>query len=421
MWQLAHAPGLLDAVDVRSLTNPRERVGLLLAWRASGRPDGLRLVRDFLADPDEDVRFLAAKWVADQKLLDYRPTVAEALKDRRLNVRLFFAYSAALARLDGRDVNEAQMANYFFDRLADAQAPTPVRVLALQMIPPAYARLTPDLLDGLLAHGEPALQREAARALGELPSPRRFPVLRTAAHDRRLDDNVRAEAVLGLAGHAQDFLDDLLGFAHGDSAVLRDEALRALPATRLDASQRAGLEAVAHAHPDDAALVARALGKPFVKDRPPPTDLDGWLKRLDGPADPAAGRRVFFHPKLAACYRCHRAEGRGQEVGPDLSTVGRSGRRQIVESILQPSALVAPDYQAWDLEMAGGTVRTGMLVKTVLDEYTYLDAKGDQFKVNTRDVAETRPSAKSIMPDGLPDLLTDQELRDLVAYLCSLR
>ena len=60
-----------------------------------------------------------------------------------------------------------------------------------------------------------------------------------------------------------------------------------------------------------------------------------------------------------------------------------------------------------------------MLVGTVLDDYTYVDEKGANFKVNTRDVEQTRGVAKSIMPDGLVDLLTDQELRDLLAYLCS--
>jgi putative membrane-bound dehydrogenase-like protein len=419
VWRLAHSPDLLDAAGTPD--DPRQRVGLLLAWRASERPEGVRRLREFLADADEDVRFLAAKWVADQKRVEYRPLLAAALKERGLNVRLYIAFSAALARLDGRDVSEAQMADYFFGRLEDPHSPTALRVRALQALPANYAKLTPDLLGGLIARGEPPLQREATRALAELPSPRRFPVLRATARDGRLGDDVRAEALLGLAVRAQEALDELMPFARGDDPVLRDEALRALTGTALDAPRRAALAEVARHHPEAGPLVARVLGKPFVKDRPPPTDLDAWLKRLDGPADAAAGRRVFFHPKLAGCFRCHRAEGRGQEVGPDLGTVGRSGRRHVLESILQPSALVAPYYQAWDLEMADGTVRTGMLVKTVLDEYTYLDAKGDLFKVNTRDVADTRPSAKSIMPDGLPDLLTDQELRDLLAYLDALR
>ncbi len=61
-------------------------------------------------------------------------------------------------------------------------------------------------------------------------------------------------------------------------------------------------------------------------------------------------------------------------MGPDLSTIGRSERRHIVESIVQPSALVAPHYQAWVIETHDGHVKTGMLLRTNLDEYTYLDA-----------------------------------------------
>jgi hypothetical protein len=62
-----------------------------------------------------------------------------------------------------------------------------------------------------------------------------------------------------------------------------------------------------------------------------------------------------------------------------------------------------------------------MLVRTELDEYTYLDAKGSLFQRNTRNVVESRPVPASIMPDGLADLMTDREVRDLLAYLCSRR
>jgi hypothetical protein len=62
-----------------------------------------------------------------------------------------------------------------------------------------------------------------------------------------------------------------------------------------------------------------------------------------------------------------------------------------------------------------------MLIHTHLDEYTYLDAKGDRFKVKTGDLVEQRPLAISIMPDGLVDRMTDQEVRDLLAYLQSRR
>jgi putative heme-binding domain-containing protein len=419
--QLSRWPELLKAVDVRALAEPQQRLGVLLAWRASGRSEGVRLVRDFLADADEDVRFLAIKWIADEKLDAYRTAMAEALKDRQLNVRLYFACSAALARLDGREVSESQMAGYFLDRLRDADSPPSQRVLALQMIPAGNPKLTPEFLRGLLVSKEPALQLEAARALAESPSPKRMGILRETARDGSLSEGLRAQAIVGLAGQAEELLDDLLSLARSDRAVLRDEALRALVNTPLDAKGRAALEEVARRQPESKSLVARALGQPITEGRPPKTDLDAWLKRLEGPADASAGRRLFANPRVATCFRCHRAEGRGAEVGPDLSTIGRTPRRHILESILQPSAQVAPYYQSWQIETRDGRVRSGMLIKTDLDEYTYLDAKGERFKVNTRNIVETRPDPKSIMPDGLADLLTDQDLRDLLAYLCSRR
>ena len=313
------------------------------------------------------------------------------------------------------------MADYFLDRLNDDKSPPALRVLALQMVPVNHPKLTLDLLRDLLVQGNPALRLEAARSLSDHPNAGRERLLLDAVRNARLEDAVRAQAIVGLSGQSPKYLDDLLGLVRGNNAILRNEALRALKDTPLSAAQRTSLEEIAHRHAECVPLVERVLGRPFVKDRPRPDDLDGWLKRLDGPADAAAGRRVFFHSKLSGCFRCHRVEGRGKDVGPDLSTIGRTERRHILESILRPSNLVAPHYQSWQIETADGKVRAGMLVKTELDQYTYLDAKGEMFKVNTRSIVESRPLPTSIMPDGLADLLTDQELRDLLAYLCARR
>jgi putative membrane-bound dehydrogenase-like protein len=419
--QLARHPALLATVDLSGQSDPRRRLGLLLAHRASNLPDADHLLPRFLADPDEDVRFLAAKWIADQKLAEFRPLVVEALKDRNLNVRMYRALSTALARLDGQEVNEGKLADYFFDRLADDRNPPAARVLALQMVPPNYPRLTLDFLRKLLAQGDPALRLEAARALAEHPHPKRDALLLEVARNPDLGEAVRTQALVGLAEKAPAHLPELVQFAVTESGGLRDEALRALVNTPLSADQRQQLETLARQHLGARDLAARVLGKPFFASRPPAQDLAAWLKRSEGPADAAAGRRLFAHPRLGGCYRCHRVEGRGNEVGPDLSTIGRTERRHVLESILQPSNLVAPSYQVWQVETADGRVRAGMLVGTYLDEYAYLDEKGGVFKVHTRDVVATRALPTSIMPDGLVDQLTDQELRDLLAYLGSRR
>jgi len=195
---------------------------------------------------------------------------------------------------------------------------------------------------------------------------------------------------------AADYADVFAEVANTKGSPLRDDALWALLFAKLHKGE---------------------IVRTPEKDRPPTKDTDAWLKRLEGKADPEAGERVFFHPKHVACYKCHRIDGRGQDVGPDLSGIGNTDRRHILESILQPSNAVAPHYVAWHLETANGKVKNGMLIHTQLDEYTFLDAKGDRFKVKTGDLVEHRPLTMSIMPDGLVDRMTDQEVRDLLAYL----
>ncbi len=418
---LAHAPELLSSVDRGSLSDPLQRVGLLLAQRASGSSDGVKLIPEFLADPDEDVRFLAVKWIADEKLESYKSRLVEALKDTRLNVRMYSALSTALARLNGQDVSESNMGDYFFVRLADDRSPLALRVKALQLMPANHPRLTLDLLSRLLNQGEPALQEEAVRALGEHRDSRRWDLLLGAACDSKKTVAVRAQAIVELASHADAVRGQLFQFVESDIPTLRDEALRALIGTALSQDENKRLDAIGTRAPEAAPLVRRLLGQPLNEGRPPLDDLDGWMTRLRGPSQIEAGRRVFAHAKLAACSRCHRVEGRGKDVGPDLSTIGRRERKQILESILQPSASVGPSYQNWQIATVDGRVLTGLLVKTDLDQVTFVDPKGTPFSLGTSEIAERRALSTSIMPAGFADLLTDQELRDLLAYLSAQR
>jgi putative heme-binding domain-containing protein len=298
---------------------------------------------------------------------------------------MYTACATALARLEGRDVNEKSLADYFAKRLVDDQAPPALRAQLLKQVPANHKALTVDLLTKLLKSDDASLKLEAVRALAEHPSPKRVNPLLEVFRNPMLPVSLRAYATLGLGAEAGKELGEV---AKDEKSPLRMDALRALNGKRA-----------------------------IEKDRPPAKNIDAWMKRLGGPADVDAGARVFFHPKVGTCSKCHRIDGRGADVGPDLSSIGRTDRRHILESILQPSNTVAPHYVAWHLETAAGKTLTGMLIHTQLDEYTFLDAKGDRFKVKTGDLAEQRPLATSIMPDGLVDRLTDQEIRDLLAYL----
>ena len=101
-------------------------------------------------------------WIA------HRALVVEALKDRKLNVRLYRAYSTALARLDNQEVHEGKLADYFFARLADKESSPATRLLALQLVPAKHPGLTLDFLRKLVAQEGPDLQLEATRALASI-------------------------------------------------------------------------------------------------------------------------------------------------------------------------------------------------------------------------------------------------------------
>lgn len=415
--RLAHAPDLLARVDHRALPDARQRIGVMLARRASGAGDATRVLNDFLSDRDPDVRFMAAKWVSDERLAAFRPRIVEALQDPALDPRAFLAFTTTLARIDNQPVNEDGLAGYFVNRLMDEKAPAAARLMALRSVPAAHAKLRPETLVGLLRQDDPAFRIEALRALKDRADPKAAAAVRAVARDPKQPAAVRAQAVVTLVATSQSDADLLIELAGGPDAATRHEALRSLFQAKLTPDQQARLEVAVKGKADSADLAARALGKPYRAGRPAVADTAAWLKRLEGPADVEEGRRVFEHPRVTACSRCHRVDGRGANVGPDLSLIGRTDRRWIVESILQPGAVVAPHYLPWRVETADGRVRTGLLVGTRLDESEYVDEKGGRFKVEARDVVGTGLVRSSIMPDNLLDGLTDQEVRDLIAFL----
>ncbi|HJZ90670.1 MAG TPA: HEAT repeat domain-containing protein, partial [Gemmataceae bacterium] len=416
--RLGQLPEMLRAADYKTRTEPKQRIGILLAWRSSGIKDATRVLADFLADPDPDVRLLAAKWVSDEKLTAFRPQIAEALKSPSLDPRAFVGLATTLARLDDKPVNEDALASYFLARLIDKSAANSARLMALRAIPASFKPLRTEQLTELLRHDDPAFRIEGLRALTDRGDAKAAPVIREIAGDNRQPVAVRAQALVTLAALGPADVSYLSELA-ASQGPLRQDALRGLNQAKLSAAERTRLEGLSKGLTDSKNLIDRVLGKPFYANRPAPTDTDAWLKRLEGPADLEAGRRIFEHPRLANCSKCHRVDGRGADVGPDLSLAGRTERRWIVESILQPAAVVAPHYQPWRIDTLDGRTRTGLLVGTYLDVSEYVDAKGDRFKVEAKDVVEATPTPGSIMPDGLVDLLTDQEVRDLVAYLMS--
>jgi putative heme-binding domain-containing protein len=344
------------------------------------------------------------------------------LQKPNLDPREFVGLSTALARLDGQPVTDSALADYFVARLADPQTPAGTRLLALRSVPATHGQLKTEQLVGFLKHENPAFRIEALRALKDRGDAKAAAAVEAVARDEKQPPAVRAQALVTLAAFDHQnlaYTDFLISLVAGKDSALQQEALRSLVGMKLAPGQKQRLEDATVLPPGGRGALARLNGQPIHDQRPDAKALDAWLKFLDGPADPEAGRRVFEHTKLAGCYKCHRVEGRGANVGPDLSLIGRTERKWILESLLQPSAVVAPHYQAWTIRTTDDRTLTGLLVRTYLDESEYIDENGNRFGVRATEVESITAAKTSIMPEGLLTGLTDQEIRDLLAYLAA--
>jgi hypothetical protein len=141
------------------------------------------------------------------------------------------------------------------------------------------------------------------------------------------------------------------------------------------------------------------------------------LDSLPGTADVEAGRRLFFHPKVALCASCHRQSGRGNVVGPDLTLIAQQGDRlAILRSILEPHREVAPQFYPSLVKLKDGTEFTGILLRSSSSE-VFRDLTGKERSFPEADVLSRTEIKMSLMPPGLVMSLTDAELRDLLAFL----
>jgi putative membrane-bound dehydrogenase-like protein len=138
--------------------------------------------------------------------------------------------------------------------------------------------------------------------------------------------------------------------------------------------------------------------------------------------NPDSGREVFFRSTSSACASCHRAGGRGQWVGPDLSTIGvKYGRDELLRSILSPSAAIGFAYRSVVVALANGRTVTGLPVEDTPARLVLKTAEGERVVIDPSSIEERSTSDVSLMPEGLAQTMTDQELVDLLDFLAALR
>ena len=145
----------------------------------------------------------------------------------------------------------------------------------------------------------------------------------------------------------------------------------------------------------------------FVKDLP-----SGDMRR---------GQAVF-HGLKVSCVSCHKIGYVGGQVGPDMSKIGSiRSDRDLLESILLPSASFVRSYEPVQVTTSSGKLISGILKKDAVDEVILTINATDEVRINRADIEEVTPGTVSVMPSGLDQQLTRQELADLIAFLRACR
>ncbi len=197
------------------------------------------------------------------------------------------------------------------------------------------------------------------------------------------------------------------------SAFLTAVEKKRIPVTDVDPGRLRLLEA----HPTvavraQAARVAKLLNLGRRLDV-----LKAYEPALTLKGDTARGKVVF----QKVCAPCHRAEGVGHEIGPNLVTLQNRGPDTILLNVLDPNREVNPQYVNYIVTTKDGRSFTGMVAAETATSVTLKRAENETDTVLRVDIAEMRSTGLSIMPEGVEQQIDRQGMADLIAYLSALK
>jgi putative heme-binding domain-containing protein len=148
-------------------------------------------------------------------------------------------------------------------------------------------------------------------------------------------------------------------------------------------------------------------------------ELNTFLGDVAKLGNPARGEAIYRRGEMN-CLKCHAIAGAGGQVGPDMSSIGASAPVDyLLESLLNPNAKIKEGYNSFIITTDAGKIINGIKVRESPTELVLRDAENKETLIPIADIAE-RKNGMSLMPAGLVDPLTRQELLDLTRFLTEL-
>jgi putative heme-binding domain-containing protein len=141
--------------------------------------------------------------------------------------------------------------------------------------------------------------------------------------------------------------------------------------------------------------------------------IDRLAPELREGGDPARGKLVFEQQ----CSKCHRYNGVGGQVGPDLSGMGAIPRNELMIHILDPSRSVEGNFVQYTVATTDGRIVNGLLASESKTSVELIDAEAKRHDILRDDIDEMTASKKSLMPDGFEKQVPTADINNLLAFL----
>ncbi|MCS6850755.1 MAG: HEAT repeat domain-containing protein [Gemmataceae bacterium] len=466
------SPGIAEALAALARTEPNVEVRCQLACTAKRLPAAVALpiVRPLLRrddDADDIFQPLLLWWAIESKCEAERDGVLDLFQDRSLwdawmvrrhilhrlmrrfaqsGVRRDLAVCAQLLQM----APDAERIKILLKGFEEAYAGRPMTNLPDDLtatlakyggasLPLALRRNDPDavtkalrlIADDKADNGE---RLACIQIFGEIDQPRCVPVLLRIV-EKSADDALRLAALTALQAYRDPAIAPAVIAVYGK---LTDDA-RAAAQTLLAARKPTALlllQAVDQGRIDKATLpldvvrkltifedkeLSRLIAKHWGSIEGATTaEMQREIARLEavllnGQGSPYPGKKLF----LNSCGKCHRLFNQGGEIGPDLTTYQRHDTATMLAHIVNPSAEIREGFETWMVATTDGRVLTGLLADRDNQVVVLRGIDGQNVTIRRELVDEMAAVKKSLMPEGLLKDLTDQQVRDLFAYLRS--
>lgn len=299
------------------------------------------------------------------------------------------------------DQGYESLAGAVIEMAADTKMDVSTRIAACRAASKLRADQTATVMRQLLKEETPEIQGAAAMVLVDL---QQWPTVKEAI------------ASLKSAAETNALLEQVMSSTAGALT-----ASRWLEDGTLSAVQKKHVLSLAVNHPD---ANVRSLFDRFIPEDQRPKKLGSAISaeellKLDG--DARQGEKIFFQSTAAQCKNCHRVHGTGGTLGPDLSQIGKKyARDALLQTILEPSKAIAPEFIPYLLETKEGLIHAGFVIEQTDKQVVLKDAKEQLHRFARDEVESIERQEKSLMPELVLRDVTPQDAADLLAFLTSL-